>query len=504
MALRAIDPDNPRWLRVNQKFCDMLGYTREELLQLTCTDVSPPDESDRSVELSKRLLRGELGSHSLEMRYRRKDGTEIWTNTSLSAVLDADGKPTKVISIVHDITQQKLAENALLEAQVKLEQIVEERTSELRAAKETAEDAEELLSQVYRSSPALFTVSSPREGRHFNVNDAWSSITGYSREEALQNSVMELNIWANPKDREKFVATIKQQGYVRNFETVYRTKTGDEKNMLVSGDSIDFRGEECLLVVGQDVTEQKQAQKALKEAHDELEQFAYSISHDLKSPLVTVNSFVGLLGKDLEAGDSESIAKDMHHIESAVSKMGRSIDDLLELSRVGRATNKPQVFSLKQLSDEVVSILHGPITDSAVEIEIAADMPDVLADKHQVSEVMQNLLENAIKFCSEAERPRVSVDAEIRDNQVQCRVKDNGIGIDPRYHDKVFGLFDRLDPNISGSGVGLALVKRIVEIHDGKVWIESDGVGQGTQVFFTLPAASGADASSENSAVATG
>ncbi len=462
MAIRAIDLNDSRWLRVNRKFCDMLGYTREELLQLTSVDTSPPDDHDHLVAYNRQLLRGELSGHSLEMRYLRKDGTEIWTNTSFSAVLDADGNPQKVIAIIHDITQQKMAE-----------------------------DAEELLSKVYQSSPALFTVSSPSDGAHFNVNDAWSSITGYSREEALQNTVRGIDIWAIPEDRKKFVAMLKEQGSVRNFETVYRTKTGDEKNMLISGESIEFRGEECLLVVGQDVTEQKQAQKALKEAHDELEQFAYSISHDLKSPLVTVNSFVGLLARDIEAGDDESVAKDMQHIESAVSKMGRSIDDLLELSRVGRAVNKPQKLSLNQLSDEVVGILHGPITDSAVEIEIAPDMPAVLADKHQVREAIQDLLENAIKFCSEVDKPRISVDAEIRDNRVQCRVKDNGIGIDPRYHDKVFGLFDRLDPSIDGTGVGLALVKRIIEVHGGRVWIESEGPGKGTQVIFTLPAAGG-------------
>ena len=136
-----------------------------------------------------------------------------------------------------------------------------------------------------------------------------------------------------------------------------------------------------------------------------------------------------------------------------------------------------------------MGILHGPITDSGVEIDIAPDMPAVLADKRQVSEVMQNLIENAIKFCGDVGAPKISVDAVIRDNRVQCRVGDNGIGIDPRYHDKVFGLVDRLDPSIDGSGVGLALVKRIVELHDGKVWIESEGAGQGTQVVFTLPAA---------------
>ena len=467
VAVRTIGPGDSRWLRVNQKFCDLLGYTREELLQLRSVDIFPPEDRNQLIEDENRLLREELNGRSHEMRYLRKDGSEIWTNTSLSVVPDPDGNPAKIISVVQDITRQKMAE-----------------------------DAEALLSKVYQSSPALFTVSSPREGRHFNVNDAWSSITGYSREEALQNTVRGVDIWAIPEDRKKFVAMIKDQGSVRNFETVYRTKNGAEKNMLISGEAIDFRGEDCLLVVGQDVTEEKQAQKALKEAHDELEQFAYSISHDLKSPLVTVNSFVGLLARDLEAGDDESVAKDMQHIESAVSKMGRSIDDLLELSRIGRAASKPQEFSLNQLVDEVVGILQGSITDSAVEIDIATDVPAVLADKQQIREVMQNLLENSIKFCKDIDDPKISIDAEIEDNWVRCWVKDNGIGIDPRYHNKVFGLFDRLDPNIDGTGVGLALVKRIIEIHDGKVWIESEGIGQGTKVVFTLPAAGGARASS--------
>jgi PAS domain S-box-containing protein len=358
MALRAIDPRDSRWLRVNQKFCDMLGYTREELLQLTSVDISLPDERGLAIEYNEQLLRGELSSYSREKCYLRKDGTVIWTNIWLSAVLGPDGNPTKIISVIHDITQQKLAEKALLEANDLLEQRVEERTAEL-----------------------------------------------------------------------------------------------EQKNT-------------------------------------ELEQFAYTVSHDLKSPLVTVSGFVGLLGKDLQAGDDESVAKDMQHIVSAISQMGRSLDDLLELSRIGRIVNKSQPISLSQLSDEVTAILQGLLTDSEAEIEIAPDMPVVLGDKHRIRDVMQNLLENAIKFCGKNNTPRISVDAEIQGNRVQCRVKDNGIGIDPHYHDMVFGLFDRLDPDIYGSGVGLALVKRIIEVHNGKVWIESEGIGQGTQVYFTLPAAS--------------
>ncbi len=648
MALRAIDPKKSCWLQVNQKFCDMLGYTREELLQLTSVDISLPDERDLSIEFNEQLLRDGLSSYSREKRYLRKDGTVIWTNIWLSVVRDRDGNPTQIISVIHDITEQKRAEEVLREAHDKLEQRVEERTSEIRdsekmfsqaarlaslghyvwdesigrsffvsdeyvrilgitvdqaltqydthekfinlvhpddreralasfieyyqrgnnynieyrivrpdgeeryvresgdpvvdhrgqvirivgilhditdmklaeldmrAAKETAEAAEELLSKVYQSTPALLAISAPGDGHHYNVNNAWSSITGYSRDEALQKTVLELNLWVNPEDRVKFIEAIRNQGFIHNFETMFRTKYGVEKDMLLSGEFIDFRGEETLLVVGQDITKQKQAEKELKEAHDglevrveertaeleqiniELEQFTYAVSHDLKSPLVTINGFIGLLGKDLQAGDDEGVKKDMQHIISAISWMGHLLDDLLELSRIGRVVNEPQSISLNQISNEAILILQGILTESEAKIEIAPAMPAVIVDKNRIIEVMQNLLENAIKFCGKDNTPKISVDAEIQGSRVQCRVKDNGIGIDPRYRDKVFDLFDRLDPDINGYGVGLALVKRIIEVHNGKVWIESEGIGQGTQVCFTLPAASRAYASSKH------
>lgn len=229
----------------------------------------------------------------------------------------------------------------------------------------------------------------------------------------------------------------------------------------------------------------------LEQRNIELEQFAYTVSHDLKTPLVTINGFVGLLAKDIEAGNFESAVKDMQQIVSAIKKMGHSLDDLLELARVGSVVNKPQLLSLNQLSDEVIFTMQGLLTESGAEIEIAPDLPAVLADKNRIGEVIQNLFENAIKFCGDDNTPKISVDAEIQGDWVLCRVQDNGIGIDPLYHDKVFELFDRLDPRIDGTGVGLALVKRIIEVHDGKVWIESEGTGHGTRINFTLPAAIG-------------
>ena len=235
------------------------------------------------------------------------------------------------------------------------------------------------------------------------------------------------------------------------------------------------------------VREQEIIVTQLEQKNTELERFTYTASHDLKSPLVTIKGFLGLLEKDLQVKDEDRVQKDMQQITSAADKMSSLLDDLLEISRVGQVVNQPEVFTLNELSEDALFLLQGAIEKSGAVIEFAADMPPVFADRRRIQEVMQNLLENAIKFSGEGNTPRISVSAELQDNKVLCKVKDNGIGIEPRYQDMVFGLFDRLEVSVEGTGVGLALSQRIIEMHDGDIWIESDGVGRGSLFCFTLP-----------------
>ena len=227
----------------------------------------------------------------------------------------------------------------------------------------------------------------------------------------------------------------------------------------------------------------------LEQKNTELERFTYTASHDLKSPLVTIKGFLGLLEKDLQVKDEDRVQKDMQQITYAADKMSSLLDDLLELSRIGQVINRPEVFTLNELSEDVLFLLQGAIEKSGAVIEFASDMPPVFADKSRIQEVMQNLLENAIKFSGEDNIPRIAVNAELQENKVLCQVQDNGIGIDSRYQDMIFGLFDRLEVNVEGTGIGLALAQRIIEMHGGEIWIESDGVGRGALFCFTLPTA---------------
>ena len=227
----------------------------------------------------------------------------------------------------------------------------------------------------------------------------------------------------------------------------------------------------------------------LSEKNAELERFSYTVSHDLKAPLVTIKGYLGMVRKDLDEGMHERIERDFEFIASATDTMAQLLEDLLELSRVGRVISDMEPVALNELFEQARRLLAKQIQDSGVTLTLQPDMPWVWGDRQRLGEVAQNLLDNAIKFSREAGRPEVSVSASEAAGQVTCDITDNGIGIAPEFQEQVFGLFNRLDTAYDGTGIGLALVKRIIEVHEGRVWVESDGEGQGARFRFRLPAA---------------
>ena len=223
----------------------------------------------------------------------------------------------------------------------------------------------------------------------------------------------------------------------------------------------------------------------LEARNAELQQFTYTVSHDLKSPLITIGGFVGFLEKDALTGNVERVRADVAYITDAVAKMQRLLDHLLELSRIGRKMNPPEEVAFEGIAREAVMLAQGRIAARGVEVEIAPGLPAVYGDRARLVEVVQNLIDNACKFMGEQSHPQIEIGARQADGEMVFYVRDNGIGIEPRYHEQIFGLFDKLDPTSEGVGIGLALVKRVVETHGGSVWIESE-VGAGSTFCFTL------------------
>jgi signal transduction histidine kinase len=234
-----------------------------------------------------------------------------------------------------------------------------------------------------------------------------------------------------------------------------------------------------------DEIEQKNIE--LQGQNAELERFNYTVSHDLKAPLVTIKGFLGLLQKDINAQDPEAIERDAGQIGDAADKMARLLEELLELSRIGRQMNPPENLELNQLVQEALARVAIQIKNQNVEVRVAPDLPTVYGDPGRLLEVFQNLIDNSIKFMGSQISPRIEIGAHRKNGEVHCFVRDNGIGIVSEYQSRVFDLFERLDARVEGTGVGLALIKRIVEVHGGRIWIESEGEGRGATFWFTLP-----------------
>jgi PAS domain S-box-containing protein len=235
------------------------------------------------------------------------------------------------------------------------------------------------------------------------------------------------------------------------------------------------------------LTDREKLINELEDKNSELERFTYTVSHDLKSPLITIKGFLGFVEQDAVNGNLSRLKTDIQRIGDATNKMQLLLNELLELSRVGRLTNPHQEINFEELVNEVVELLHGRLHEKEIVVDVQKQLPLIYGDRRRLFEVLQNLVDNAAKFTGTQPHPRIEIGQNGQeDGKPILFVKDNGLGIDPLHQERIFGLFNKLDSNSDGTGVGLALVKRIVEVHGGRIWVES-APGNGSTFFFTLP-----------------
>jgi signal transduction histidine kinase len=225
----------------------------------------------------------------------------------------------------------------------------------------------------------------------------------------------------------------------------------------------------------------------LEAINSEIERFTYLAFHDLRAPLITIKGFSGALKQDLQAGRLDEVRRDAERVEGAADTMDDILSDLLEFARIGRVRRPSEDVSLLQLVQQSLVALNGLIREKNVTVKVSPDLPSVYGDRVRLRQIFENLIENAATYTAGQEQPLIEIGAREQGDQQVIFVRDNGQGIEPRYHHRIFELFEKLDLGTQGPGIGLALARRIIEVHGGRIWVESEGQGRGSTFYFTLP-----------------
>jgi PAS domain S-box-containing protein len=444
----------------------LYGWTEAEALGAAAIDVLP---AAGSVEpYAKVMAAAKKGvTWSGELLACRKDGREFPVLASVSPLYGAAGCIVGVLCSSRDISARKRAEEALRES-------------------------EELFRKSFDTDVVAIAISRRRDGMYLEANPGFVKVTGYSRDEIVGHTSRELN-FLTPQQRGAMLAAMDSSGRIHNQELTYPTKQGEWRTILFSIGPITVGNEPCLIATMVDISDRKQVERErnaligeLEAKNAELERFVYTISHDLKAPLITIKGFLGLLEEDAREGNTEQLGSDVYRIGKAAETMGRLLRDLLEYSHVGHLMFPPEDVSLEALAREATQVLAAQLEARKVRVEIAPNLPTLRGDRARLAEIMQNLMDNAVKYMGDQPAPLIEVGMRHDDDRRVFYVRDNGIGIEPRYQDRIFELFEKLNPYAEGSGLGLTIVRRIVETHGGRIWVESEGGGKGSTFCFTL------------------
>ena len=463
-----------RITRFNHAFEDLTGRTEQEVIGQYLNLLFPESSRATSLEQIQRTVTGEHWE-TVEIPILHVSGeirTVLWNSANIA---DPAGRIISTIAQGTDITLRKRSDEEIKSAKVFLDMVID-------------------------MSPLAMWISD-NKGTVTRVNHALCETIHLTPDEIVgkYNVLMDMNL--------------EHQGVMPGVRAVFDTYTPAHFSILwkaADAGDVDFKGArdmyldaslfpilntrgELTNVVCQwvDVTEREALIRELEQKNAELERFTYTVSHDLKSPLITIKGFAGLIEDDVSKGDTLQLKKDIFRITTAVDTMQALLVDLIELSRVGKIINPPQNIPFGTIAHEAVELLAGPLAERNVIVVIEPDLPVVNVDHARVREVMINLIENAIKFLSDRPDPVIRIGVDLSGERPVFFVQDNGIGINPRYLERIFNLFERLDASTPGTGIGLTIARRIIEVHGGKIWAESEGEGKGTTFRFTLPGPAG-------------
>ncbi len=465
--------------RVNPTWTKIMGWTDEELYHESFIGFVHEDDRDSTVRMVESLMRGE-GVVGFDNRYRTKDGSYRWLSWNAFALLDRK----IIMAVARDVTEKKLSE-----------EILRSNEERLRSALDSANDSFydwNLITKKGYYNPRLYDILGyttdefppdyDRFVEYIHPEDL-SRIEQYDTE-YLQNPTGQYDVEFRMRCKDDTYKWIRSRGKVVEF-----TEDGKPKRLtgIHSDVTVRKRHEEELRALNDDL-EQRVAQRTaeLSAYNKELEAFSYSVSHDLRSPLRSINGFSQVLYEEYAALMDDSGRDYLRRIMLATQRMGVLIDDLLNLSRITRYDMQRTEVDLAHYAHAVIDELQAGDRDRHVNIYIESPMIEK-TDEHLIRIVLQNLIGNAWKFTSKIDDPEIRFYSTTIDGEHVYVVRDNGAGFDMAYVDKLFGVFQRLHTSseFPGTGVGLAIVQRIISRHNGRVWADSE-IGKGASFYFTL------------------
>ena len=473
--------------KVNDNFCSISKYSRDELIGQDHRIINSGYHTKEFIRnLWVTIANGKIWKG--ELKNKAKDGTIYWVDTTIIPFLNEQGKPFQYVAIRSDITERKKSEIEIIKLNDELSQRVKE-----------------ISDYKYALDESSIIAITDQKGIIKKVNDNFCAISKYSREELIGQDHRIINSAYHSKEFIRDLWVTIANGKIWQGEL--KNKAKDGTIYWVDTTIVPFLNEQGkpfqYIAIRFDITERKNTETEIKKLNEELEKkvtirtadlesinkeldaFTYSVSHDLRAPLRAVNGYAEMLKEDHGDKLNEDGKRIIKVIRYNAKRMGMLIDDLLTFSRLGKKELHRNNIDTNKLMQEVLKEINNYISHNA-EIKVT-ELHHINADYTLFHQVLYNLISNAIKYSSKREKPIVEILSEENNGEIVFSVKDNGVGFDMQYKNKLFGVFQRLhsQDEFEGTGVGLAIVHRVITKHNGRVWAEGK-LGEGAVFKFSL------------------
>ncbi len=449
-----------KFLDANQAALELFGYAREELINninIRKLYIRPGDRDKFQQEIEGK---GSVRNYPIE--FRKKNGTGMNCLLTSTLRVSSDGDILGYQGIIRDITEQKLAEKALRESEKKYSTLVENSLTGIYIDQdEKIVFANNRFAEIYRYP----------KGQLIGI-ETWRLVHPEDRSLTKQMRARRLS-------GEDAQSEYEARGLTKDGETIWITRRNAR---------IEYKGRSAILGNVVDITEQKRAEAELRKTNEELKNFVDVVSHDLKTPVIAIHGFASRLLKHYQEKLGDKGSRQLEQIMASARRMELLVSDLLTLSRIGRIVPTFEHVASREIVRNVISGIQNRIKEKGIEVVVADNLPTIFCDGERIYQVFENLLVNAIKFTADVKKPKIEIGHEDGGDLHLFYVRDNGIGIDPEHHLRIFEMFHRLrlKEDKEGTGLGLAIVDRIVKNHGGKVWVESEK-DKGATFYFTVP-----------------